>query len=46
MKIKITIVGLSIAMAFPLFAQKKEDQRLADSATVMKQEFRSWPRFT
>src|SRR5271165_1234500 len=37
MKIKITIVGLSIALAFPLFAQKKEDQRLADSATVMKQ---------
>lgn len=37
MKIKITIVGLSIAMAFPVFAQTKEDHRLADSATVMKQ---------
>jgi SH3 domain-containing YSC84-like protein 1 len=37
MKIKITIVGLCIALAFPLLAQKKEDQRLADSASVMKQ---------
>lgn len=37
MKIKITIVGFCIALALPLFAQKKEDQRLADSATVMKQ---------
>jgi len=37
MKTKITIAGLCLAIAFPLFAQKKEDQRLADSATVMKQ---------
>ena len=37
MKNKIAIVGLCLAVAFPLLAQKKEDQRLADSATVMKE---------
>jgi SH3 domain-containing YSC84-like protein 1 len=37
MKIKLTILGLCLAIAFPLLAQKKEDQRLADSATVMKE---------
>jgi lipid-binding SYLF domain-containing protein len=36
MKNKLAIFALSLAIAFPLFAQKKEDQRLADSATVMK----------
>jgi lipid-binding SYLF domain-containing protein len=35
--IKLTILALCVAMAFPLLAQKKEDQRLADSATVMKE---------
>jgi lipid-binding SYLF domain-containing protein len=33
---KLAIPALCLAIAFPLFAQKKEDQRLADSATVMK----------
>jgi SH3 domain-containing YSC84-like protein 1 len=37
MKIKLAIFGLCLATAFPLLAQKKEDQRLADSATVMKE---------
>ena len=37
MKIKLAILGLWLAIAFPLLAQKKEDQRLADSATVMKE---------
>ena len=37
MKIKIAIFGLCLAIAFPLLAQKKEDQRLADSVTVMKE---------
>jgi SH3 domain-containing YSC84-like protein 1 len=37
MKIKLAILGLSLTIAFPLLAQKKEDQRLADSATVMKE---------
>jgi SH3 domain-containing YSC84-like protein 1 len=37
MKMKLAIVGLCLAMSFPLLAQKKEDQRLADSATVMKE---------
>jgi SH3 domain-containing YSC84-like protein 1 len=36
MKTKLTTLGLCLAVAFPLFAQKKEDQRLADSATVLK----------
>jgi SH3 domain-containing YSC84-like protein 1 len=37
MKTKLTILGLCLAFAFPLFAQKKEDERLANSATVMKE---------
>src|SRR4029077_5480586 len=37
MKNKIAVVGPCLAVAFPLLAQKKEDQRLADSATVMKE---------
>ena len=37
MKNKLAILGLCLALAFPLLAQKKEDQRLADSATVMTQ---------
>lgn len=36
MKIKMAILGLSLAAACSLFAQSKEDQRLANSATVMK----------
>lgn len=34
---KLAIFGLSLALAFPLLAQKKEDERLANSATVMKE---------
>ena len=38
MKTKLTIVlGLYLLVALPLLAQKKEDQRLAKSATVMKE---------
>jgi len=37
MKIKLVILGLCLALSFPLLAQKKEDQRLADSGTVMKE---------
>ena len=37
MKIKIAILGLCLATALPLFAQKKEDERLANSAKVMKE---------
>lgn len=37
MKIKIAILGLALAAAFPVFAQSKEDQRLANSASVMKE---------
>jgi SH3 domain-containing YSC84-like protein 1 len=37
MKIKLTVLGICLALAFPLLAQKKEDQRLANSATVMKE---------
>lgn len=37
MKIKLTVLGLCLALAFPLLAQKKEDERLANSATVMKE---------
>ena len=36
MKIKITILGLGLATTFLLFAQTKEDERLANSASVMK----------
>jgi lipid-binding SYLF domain-containing protein len=37
MKTKLAILGLCLAVAFPLLAQKKEDERLANSATVMKE---------
>ncbi len=38
MKNKLTMVlGLYLAVALPLLAQKKEDDRLANSATVMKE---------
>jgi lipid-binding SYLF domain-containing protein len=37
MKIKLAILGLCLALAFPLFAQKKEDERLGNSASVMKE---------
>jgi lipid-binding SYLF domain-containing protein len=38
MKTKFTIaLGLYLAVALPLLAQKKEDDRLANSATVMKE---------
>lgn len=36
MKIKIVTLGLALAVAVSLFAQKKEDERLANSAAVMK----------
>jgi SH3 domain-containing YSC84-like protein 1 len=36
MKIKIAILGLGLATASLLFAQKKEDTRLENSASVMK----------
>jgi SH3 domain-containing YSC84-like protein 1 len=36
MRIKIATLGLSLAIAFSLFAQTKEDERLANSASVMK----------
>jgi len=37
MKNKLAILGLCLAVASPLFAQKKEDERLENSATVMKE---------
>jgi SH3 domain-containing YSC84-like protein 1 len=37
MKTKLAILGLCLAFAFPLLAQKKEDERLANSASVMKE---------
>jgi SH3 domain-containing YSC84-like protein 1 len=37
MKTKLTILGLCLAVAFPLLAQKKEDERLENSAKVMKE---------
>lgn len=37
MKTKLTILGLCLAVAFPLLAQKKEDERLQNSANVMKE---------
>src|SRR5260370_9358083 len=37
MKTKLTILGLCLAVSFPLLAQKKEDERLANSATVMRE---------
>ena len=36
MKIKIATLGLGLLAAFSLFAQTKEDERLANSASVMK----------
>jgi len=40
MKTKLTVLGLCLAVAFPLLAQKKEDERLENSATVMKEILR------
>ena len=37
MKTKLMILGLCLAVAFPLLAQKKEEERLANSATAMKE---------
>jgi lipid-binding SYLF domain-containing protein len=37
MKIKIAILGLCLAVAFPLVAQKKEDERLASSVSVLRE---------
>ena len=37
MKSKLAILGLCLAVAFPLLGQKKEDERLANSATVLKE---------
>ena len=37
MKIKVAALGLALAGAFSLFAQTKEDERLANSASVMKE---------
>jgi lipid-binding SYLF domain-containing protein len=37
MKTKIAVLGLALATAFSLFAQTKEDERLANSASVMKE---------
>jgi SH3 domain-containing YSC84-like protein 1 len=37
MKTKLAILGFCLALALPLFAQKKEDERLQNSANVMKE---------
>jgi SH3 domain-containing YSC84-like protein 1 len=37
MKTKLTILGLCLAVAFPLLAQNKEPERLENSATVLKE---------
>jgi lipid-binding SYLF domain-containing protein len=37
MKTRLAILGLCLVVAFPLLAQKKEDERLGNSATVMKE---------
>ncbi len=37
MKNKLAILGLCLAVAFPLLAQKKEDERIANSVAVMKE---------
>jgi SH3 domain-containing YSC84-like protein 1 len=37
MKTKLATLGLCLAIAIPLLAQKKEDERLANSATVMQE---------
>ena len=34
---RMLLLGLCLIVAFPLLAQKKEDERLANSATVMKE---------
>jgi lipid-binding SYLF domain-containing protein len=37
MKTKLTILGLCMAVALPVVAQKKEDERIANSAKVVKE---------
>jgi len=37
MKIKFVAIGLALAIALPLYAQKKEDERLSNSATVLQE---------
>ena len=37
MKTRLAILGLCLAIAFPLLAQKKEDERLAKSAKVIQE---------
>jgi lipid-binding SYLF domain-containing protein len=37
MRNKVAMLGLCLAVALPLLAQKKEDERLANSAAVMKE---------
>ena len=37
MKIRLTILGLCLALSFSLFAQTKEDDRLKNSTTAMKE---------
>jgi SH3 domain-containing YSC84-like protein 1 len=37
MKMKVTMLGLCLAIAFPLMAQKKEDERLTNSVAVLRE---------
>jgi SH3 domain-containing YSC84-like protein 1 len=37
MRTKLAVLGLCLAVAFPLLAQKKEDERLQNSANVMRE---------
>ena len=37
MRIRYTAAGLALVFALPLFAQKKEDERLANSADALRQ---------
>jgi len=37
MKSKFVVLSLALALAFPLFGQKKEDERLANSAAVLRE---------
>jgi Tfp pilus assembly protein FimT len=37
MKRKMLVLALSLVIAYPLFAQSKEDERLANSATVLQE---------
>ena len=37
MKNKLTILAVCLAIAFPMFAQKKQDERLAKSADAMRE---------